>query len=701
MFCYIVSLLVLIGTIYGLEIWDKNRNCPLTCTCQLEHLTETAIYRFMQNSKRKQSPREVNSVEFNDVLYDDNLETELLEDKQIVRSAICILQTEIEPEELVEKLPEDIETLTLIQGYDTGSKTVKFSYLNKFKNLVSLELLGPNLLNKVNDNHLIGEIDTALPNLKYMNLENIVIKNSKTQIQNFVKEYSDHGQTFEYVQKLDGNSHAITIVQQDTNEEVLPYEKYKEQDNEHKIPLFIGFKNLYLLRITHCELNNVHWTMFNGLNNLQYLILEKNNLKFIPPFAFYGTPNLKTLSLAHNSLLDIQLTDLAGLLELEYLDLSYNNFSQLSELSLPPFPKLKLADFGNNPITTIFPNTFEVMNTTDSLIIGSDDVNLSLMTNSFVGLNLLKALTLNNLNIRLLKRDLFVGMPSLNELTLTGNITKIEFDTFLDVYKLKKLFLSNCNIRNISMDAFIGLENLEILDLSKNQLEYLPPALFDQLINIKEIYLNNNNLTQLPRDIFSKIHVKMIRLNENPWHCSCEMSEWKPMIINRIKQKVTKQCDFTHDKGVGCLEDHRFTFKYVYENKVAPKCVEPKQYVNWSVFHVMRRLLKCPEYKPKIRKHHLHKSVHENNSTTMNKTEISQNQISQFDLLRHKIIKQGSSYNHNATNDENNDLNILYPSSQYQGDKSTFNQKYFKYKMRKMRKYKKQNFQIENNITHP
>jgi Leucine-rich repeat (LRR) protein len=372
------------------------------------------------------------------VLYDDNLETELLEDKQIVRSAICILQTEIEPEELVEKLPEDIETLTLIQGYDTGSKTVKFSYLNKFKNLVSLELLGPNLLNKVNDNHLIGEIDTALPNLKYMNLENIVIKNSKTQIQNFVKEYSDHGQTFEYVQKLDGNSHAITIVQQDTNEEVLPYEKYKEQDNEHKIPLFIGFKNLYLLRITHCELNNVHWTMFNGLNNLQYLILEKNNLKFIPPFAFYGTPNLKTLSLAHNSLLDIQLTDLAGLLELEYLDLSYNNFSQLSELSLPPFPKLKLADFGNNPITTIFPNTFEVMNTTDSLIIGSDDVNLSLMTNSFVGLNLLKALTLNNLNIRLLKRDLFVGMPSLNELTLTGNITKIEFDTFLDVYKLKK-----------------------------------------------------------------------------------------------------------------------------------------------------------------------------------------------------------------------------------------------------------------------
>ncbi|XP_044257392.1 insulin-like growth factor-binding protein complex acid labile subunit [Tribolium madens] len=645
---YLISLFVLINPIFSLEILEKNENCPFSCTCKLEHLTETAIYRFMQNNKKKQNSHEVNSVEFNDVLYDDNLESELLDDKPIVRSAICILHTEIDPLDLITKLPSDLETLTLIQGYNTGSKTIKFSYLSKFKNLLSLELLGPNLLNKMTNSSLISEINLPLPDLKYLNLENIQIKNSKIQIQKFVKEFNDV-QTFEYVQKIDTNGqHPLTMVQQGTNEEILPYEKYKQQDDENKIPLFIGFKNLFLLRITHCELNNVHWAMFDGLNNLQYLILDKNNLRFIPPFAFYGTPNLKTLSLAHNNLLDIQITDLAGLLELEYLDLSYNNFSQLSELSLPPFPKLKLADFGNNPITVIFPNTFEVMNTTDSLIIGSNDVNLSLMTNSFLGLNLLKALTLNNLKIRRLKRDLFVGMPSLNELTLTGDITEIEFDTFLDVYKLKKLILSNCNVKNVSMDAFIGLENLQVLDLSKNQLEHLPPAVFDQLLNIKEIYLNENQLIKLPRDIFGKIHPKMIRLNENPWHCSCEMSEWKPMIINRIKQKVIKSCDFTQDKGVGCLQDNRFTFKYVYENKVTPKCVHPKQYVNWSVFHAMRRLLKCPEYKPKIRKH---------------------------EILRHKILKHGS---HNVSND----LNVLPQIPP---------------KLRKIRKPKK-HFQMDNNI---
>ncbi|KAJ8970048.1 hypothetical protein NQ314_001477 [Rhamnusium bicolor] len=587
------------------ELWDQDNSCPLICTCRLEHLTETAIYRFMQKDKNKPIPGEVGSIENNEVIQEENLDTvELLEEHSsaIVRSAICILQTETQPLDLLQSLPKDIETLTLIQGYESGNKTIKFSYLSKFPQLLSLELVGPNLMNKPANSNLICEIDLPMPELKYLNLERILIKNGKQQVENFLKEVNEEELTFEYVQKLDGNLHPLTMVQKGTNdEEIVPYKVFKEQRDTHgEVPLFIGFKKLFLLRITNCELNNVHWEMFDGLRELQYLILERNNLRFIPAFAFYGTPSLKMLSLAHNKLLDIQITDLAGLLQLEYLDLSFNNFTQLSELSLPPFPKLKLANFANNPISIIFPNTFEVMNTTDSLIIGSDDIPLTLITNSFIGLNLLQKLTINNLELGLLKRDLFVGMPSLTELILTGNITKLEYDAFLEVNKIKKLILSNCQITNISMDAFIGLQKLQYLDLSKNNLEYLPPAVFDQLINIKELYLNSNKFSQLPRDIFSKLHAKLIRLNDNPWHCSCEMSEWKPMIINKIKQRIIKQCEYTGDKGIACIMENRFNFKYVYENKVAPKCAHPEQFVNWSVFHAMRRILKCPGYKPKL-----------------------------------------------------------------------------------------------------
>ncbi|KAK9889498.1 hypothetical protein WA026_004775 [Henosepilachna vigintioctopunctata] len=585
-------------------LWEAHARCPIICTCRLEHLTETPIHRFMQNNKNRPIHGEIQSIELNDVIPDESLETEIFHDKPIVRSATCILQTETVPTTLIQSLPMDIEMLTLIQGYKSGNKTIKLSDMLQFKQLLSVELLGPQLFNNETSSHLFCEIDKPLTDLKYLSLERILIKNSKNQIQNFVKEVSEEEMTFEYTQKFDSNSPLLTIVQQGTNEEVLPYTKYKKNEEYARVPLFFGFKNLNLLRITSCELNVVHWEMFDGLLNLEYLILENNNLHFIPPFAFYGTANLKTLSLSHNNLLDIQITDLAGLLELAYLDLSFNNFSQLSELSLPPFPKLKLANFANNPITVVFPNTFEVMNTTDSLIIGSDDMELRLIKNSFLGLDSLKILTLKNLHIKSFKKELLSGMPDMQELIVTGNITELEFDAFTEVFKLVKLILSNCKIQNISMDSFVGLRQLEYLDLSKNDLEYLPPNVFDDLTSIKELYLNDNKFIELPHYIFAKIHPKLLRLNKNPWHCSCKMSEWKPMIINKLKRKTIKQCDRSLDKGVNCNSENRVYFKYVYDNKIAPKCASPVQYENWSVFQVMRRLLKCRDYKPKLRKHY-------------------------------------------------------------------------------------------------
>ncbi|KAJ8917936.1 hypothetical protein NQ315_002631, partial [Exocentrus adspersus] len=553
------------------------------------------------------------------VTYDENLETitELLQEypSKVIRSAICIIQTETEPLELLNNLPLNIESLTVIQGYESGNKTIKLSYLYKFPQLLSLEVIGPHIMNKPVNSHLICEIDLPLPNIKYINFERILLKNGK-KVENIVKETNEEDLTFEYIQKLEGDSqlHPLTIIQKGaTEDDIVPYKIFKERaEADGDTPLFIGFKKLHFLRIIYCELNNVHWEMFDGLQELHYLMLERNNLRFIPAFAFYGTPNLKTLSLAHNRLLDIQITDLAGLLELEYLDLSFNNFTQLSELSLPPFPKLKLANFANNPISVIFPNTFEVMNTTDSLIIGSDDKPLSLITHSFMGLNLLQKLTLNNLQLNILTRDLLAGMPSLTELILSGNITKIEYDAFLEIGQIQTLILRNCQIIHMSMDAFIGLEKLQYLDLSNNKLEYLPPGIFDGLLSIRELYLNSNKLMQVPHGIFSKIHPKLLRLNENSWHCSCDMSDWKPMIINKVKQRTLKSCKYTSDKGLGCASENNVEYKYIFDNKVAPICAQPEKFINWSVFHAMKRILKCPNFKPKYRKH-----IHTKNATSL------------------------------------------------------------------------------------
>lgn len=591
------------------------------------------------------------------VLYDETLDRDLFSDNTVVKSAMCVILTEVVPFNLLQQLPNDIESLTLIQGSDSGNKSFRFSYLDNFKKLISLELLGSTVYNRNNISYFTCEIDKPLAHLKYFNLERIFLKTSKSQVQKLANELNDETITFEYVQKYDQNSPPLTMLQE-SNKEILPYNKYVQQEKTENMPLFIGFTELLLLRIMNCDLNMIHWEMFDGLHKLKYLILEKNNLRFIPDFAFYGTPNVKSLSLAHNNLLNIQITDLAGLLELEFLDLSYNNFSQLSELSLPPFPKLKLANFANNPITIIFPNTFEVMNTTDSLIVGNEDTQLSLLPDAFVGLKMLTSLTVNNLNIPLLKRDLLVGMPSLKSLTFTGNITEIEFDAFLEVRKLEILILSKCNMRNVSMDAFIGLDKLSYLDLSSNQLTYLPPGVLDPLRSIKELYLNRNNFTVLPHELFSKLHLKLLRLNENPWHCSCQMSDWKPVIVNRLKQKVYKPCEVLFDKSISCNGENRFTYKYVYDNKVAPKCVTPEIYVNWSVFHVMRRQLRCPDYKPRIKKLKLYKHM-EKVTTQQPQKEITSQKVIKIDLLDNRL--NINDYNHEQLDetDEFNELNVF------------------------------------------
>ena len=507
------------------------------------------------------------------------------------------------------ELPTDINSLTLIQGSDSGNKTVKFSHFLKFSDLTSLDIQGLQLKKQDNLNTLICVIDTTLPLLKYVNFERVQLIHSNDRF--VMKEGAFESEPTLNLQK--GYSHPLSFVKE-KNSEILPYEKYVKTLKNY-FPLFKDFHGLTLIRIVDCDLNQIYWEMFDGLFNLKYLILEKNNLKLIPDFAFYGSRNLRSLSLAWNNLLNIQIANLAGLLELEYLDLSHNNFSQLSELSLPPFPKLKLANFGHNPISIVHPNTFEVLNTTDSLILGSKETQLSLTTYSFSGLKLLQKLIINNVVITSIKKEVFVGMPNLLELVLTGQISNIEYDAFIEIFNLEKLSMSNCGISGLSVDSFMGLNSLKLLDLSHNNLEYLPFGIFDVLPQLRELYLNDNKFSKLIKGIFMNEHIRLIRLNNNPWHCSCEMSAWKPMIINRIKQKTIKVCDRTNDKGASCdLNQIGFINKYVYENKVAPKCKTPKKFENWNIFHVLRTQLICPDFISRLKMHYFNMSGNKTNN---------------------------------------------------------------------------------------
>lgn len=186
------------------------------------------------------------------------------------------------------------------------------------------------------------------------------------------------------------------------------------------------------------------------------------------------------------------------------------------------------------------------MNTTVRLYLGGMASRLKLQGNSLLGLRRTEILYLYNLEIPILERVILQGLPALTHLKMRGNVTSIDFDAFIDLVNLVDLDLSHSHIQKISMDAFYGLEKVKRIDLSNNDLESIPPGLFtvQQQKGLKEIILTKNKLTSLPFDFFRNLRlpnkqtqVQNVRLDDNPWDCTCMMISWNPHLVTSILYK--------------------------------------------------------------------------------------------------------------------------------------------------------------------
>ncbi|KAG7208289.1 hypothetical protein KM043_014531 [Ampulex compressa] len=565
-------------------IWEIK--CPQGCFCEIQKFGDLSLHQWSDPNRDKEEDLIYDGTDFH--FYDDHpLASELL------KVATCVIVDN--PEGILAKLPSDIQVLTILES-DGGQSEILLggTSFQRFSQLISLDLQGVNyneLFTKdtINDrkkkNGILLSVDALIPlgiSLLYLNLERVTLTNlnpmNKNKANLVVKPAQNDREIDEnQAAVMNASQHKghrlIFLSQQNSGEsddkEILPYDIYKQEMEGYRdtAGLFTALGALTHLRVYNCALKDVSWHMFDGLNSLLYLSLEKNNLKFIPEFCFYGTPNLKLLSLAGNQLLTLKSVDLAGLLMLENLDLKGNNLTFLSELSFPPFPALRFADFRDNPLDSIFPSTFEIMNTTEKLFLGGSESRLRLQKNSLLGLRQLQILHVHNLEVRVLERFVLQGMPALLELKIQGNISSIDFDAFVDLNNLSDLDLSYCHIRQISMDAFYGLEKVKRIDLSNNEIESIPPGLFSvqQQKELREIILTNNRLTSLPLEFFKNLRmpnmqpqVQSVRLDRNPWDCTCAMMSWNPRLVNRVRE-------------------------------TAPRCFTPDRLNNWGVFHALRK----------------------------------------------------------------------------------------------------------------
>ena len=87
--------------------------------------------------------------------------------------------------------------------------------------------------------------------------------------------------------------------------------------------------------------------------------------------------------------------------------------------------------------------------------------------------------------------------------------------------KCRILFLDNNKLGNIQPGMFDGLSALEKLSLTRSNIVAIESGSFKSLENINELYLNENHLTTLRKDLFVSIPLKSryLGLGYNPLHC--------------------------------------------------------------------------------------------------------------------------------------------------------------------------------------
>ena len=233
-------------------------------------------------------------------------------------------------------------------------------------------------------------------------------------------------------------------------------------------------------------------------------------LKGLPDGLIKKTKCISRLYLAHNQLLELP-KEVKRLTSLNYIDVSHNLITTVEKDFFEGIDYLENVDFSNNnfdkfPIEISYQQGLTILNLDNNSISSIPSFeNEKQFTD-------LRELYLNNNQLEEFPVQLG-QLPSLKILALGLNFKRKRLEAIIDGFpSLQKLNLENSRLLGCYIKANSGRQ-LTSIHLSNNNLEYL--KIDERLFNVNQLYLLNNELKSIPKDISRLPMVENVYLSNN------------------------------------------------------------------------------------------------------------------------------------------------------------------------------------------